>query len=168
MITISKTKIKSFSQTSYDDMIEALPFHKLLCTCGRKGDLIKHGRYTRYIKVSLSSEPIKILRVLCKSCGKTHAILPEWLVPYSTVLLKHQLDIIKAYLTGKSTKPIMTEHPIIDESAIGHIIRRFKRHWMQRLASYNIPVDSNIIFACFQTFGRQLMQIKCTPNILFS
>lgn len=168
MITISETKIKSFSQSSYDEMIEDLPFHKLLCTCGRKGDLIKHGRYTRYMKVSLRSEPLKILRVLCKSCGKTHAILPKWLVPYSTVLLKHQLDIISAYLAGTSTKPIMAEHPVIDESEIGHIKKRFRKHWMQRLASYDIPIDSNIIFACFHIFGRQIMQIKCTPNLLFS
>lgn len=148
-------------------MIETLPFHKLSCTCGRRGDLIKHGRYSRCVKASSESEPIKILRVLCKSCGKTHALLPEWLVPYSSILLKDHLDILNAYLAGKSIKPIMEANPLIDESAIGYIIKQFRRHWQQRLAAFRIPLDKNIVHACFQTFARQLMQIKCTPNLLF-
>ena len=95
-------------------------------------------------------------------------MLPQWLVPYSSVLLKDHIAILQAHLSGRSSQPIMEENPVIDESTIGYIIRQFKRHWLQRLLTYKIPLDKNIISACFQTFGRQLMQIKCTPNLLFS
>jgi len=168
MITISTKKIKSFFQKTYDNMVENLPFHKLTCTCGRSGEMIRHGRYSRSIKSSTGIESIRILRVRCKSCGKTHALLPEWLVPYSSVLLKDHLEILKAYLAGKSVKPIMEVTPLIDESTVGYIVKQFKRHWQQRLAAFKIPIDENIVCACFQAFGRQFMQIKCTLNLLFS
>ena len=61
----------------------------------------------------------------------------------------------------------MAKQPVIDESAIGYIIRQFKRHWLSRLTAFQIPLDKNIVPACFRVFGRQLMQIKCTPNLLF-
>lgn len=168
MITISNPKINTFTQAAYDELIEQLPFHQLACTCGRRGELIRHGYYTRRVKVTLGAEPLRILRVLCKCCGKTHALAPDWLVPYSSVLLKDQIRILQAHLAGQSTKPIMAEQPVLDESAIGYIIRQFKRHWRERLAAFSIKLDHNIVCACFEAFGRQLMQIKCTPNRLFS
>jgi hypothetical protein len=168
MITITEQKIKCFSQQSYDEMIEELPFHKLSCTCGRRSDLVRHGRYNRFVKVSARMESIKVLRVLCKSCGKTHALLPEWIVPFSSVLLKDHIEIIKTHLSGESIKPVMAENPMIDESNIRYIVKQFRRHWLQRLATCRISLDKHIIHACFQTFSRQFMQIKCTPNLLFS
>ena len=177
MITISQSKIKSVTQTAqgesitqaaYNEIIQRLAFHKLSCTCGRHGDLVRHGYYNRSVKTALSSRAIRILRVRCKSCGKTHALLPESLVPYSSVTLKVHVEILRAFIAGQSTRPIMEANPIIDESTIGYITRQFKRHWLPRLASFKIPLDKNIVPACFRTFGRQFMQIKCTPNLLFS
>ena len=171
MITIFTQKSNGASQKttqeSYDELIERIPFHQLRCTCGRCGDLIRHGYYTRKIKALLSSVILRILRVICKDCGKTHALVPDWLVPYSSILLKDQVQILQAHLSGESMEPIMAEQPVIDESAIGYIIRQFKRHWLPRLTAFQIPLDKNIVPACFRVFGRQLMQIKCTPNLLF-
>ena len=143
-------------------------FHQLACTCWRCGDLIQHGYYTRRIKITLGSEPLRILRVICNWCGKTHALAPDWQVPYSSVLLKDHVRILQAHLAGQRTVPIMAEQPIIDESALGYIIRQFRRHWRERLAAFSIKLDHNIVSACFEAFGRQLMQIKCTPNRLFA
>lgn len=175
MITIylpkSNTDLQEISQETlqqdYNELIERIPFHQLCCTCGRCGDHIRHGYYTRKIKVLLGLVPLRILRVICKACGKTHALTPDWLVPYSSVLLKDQVQILQAHLRGESMEPIMAQQPVIDESAIGYIIRQFKRHWLPRLTAFGIPLDKNIVPACFRAFGRQLMQIKCTPNLLF-
>ena len=101
MITISQSKIKSVTQTAqgesitqaaYNEIIQRLAFHKLSCTCGRHGDLVRHGYYNRSVKAALRSWVIRILRVRCKSCGKTHALLPESLVPYSSVTLKVHVE----------------------------------------------------------------------------
>ena len=172
MITIYLPKSNQFPQEdhqrAYDELIDQIPFHQLRCTCGRCGDLIRHGSYTRKIKVSLGYQRLKINRVICKACNKTHALTPDWLIPYSSILLKDQIQILQAHLSGESMEPIMAEQPVIDESAIGYIIRQFKRHWLPRLTAFQIPLDKNIVPACFRAFGRQLMQIKCTPNLLFS
>lgn len=175
MITIYLPKSNQFPQepqedyqSAYDELIDQIPFHQLRCTCGRCGDLIRHGYYTRKIKVQCASERLRINRVICKSCGRTHALTPDWLVPYSSILLKDQIQILLSHLVGSSMEPIMAQAPAIDESAIGYIIRQFKRHWLPRLTAFQIPLDKNIVPACFRAFGRQLMQIKCTPNLLFS
>lgn len=154
-------------QQYYDDLIEWLSFHQLCCPCGRCGDLIRHGYYTRKIKTFMGTMKIRILRVICKACGKTHALIPDWVVPYSSVLLQDQVQILQAHLNGESMEPIMEQHLAIDESAIGYIIRQFKRHWQARLEAFGIPLDKNIVLGCFRAFGRQFMQIKKTPNVLF-
>jgi hypothetical protein len=167
MITISIKKSNSFSQFSYNLMIKFLPFHKLQCTCGQNGNLIKHGYYNRCVKVSGDLVDLIVLRVRCKSCKKTHSILPDCLVPYSRILLKDHLKIIHAYLNKQSFEPIMIDNLLIDESNTSYIIKSFRQNWKERLSSYGISLDNQLIIMCFKYFSRQFMQVKRTVNILF-
>jgi len=169
MITHTENKIKSLSQKSYDDFLEDIPFHKLLCSCGKVGHLIKHAYYTRTVKTPDSPVSIRILRVICKRCGKTHAIFPQVIVPYSQILINDHIDIIKTYIANRSFEPIMMANEYIDESNIRYIIRQFLRHWKERIDAFHISINetfSNIIIPCLEIFKKQFMQIKCTPNIL--
>jgi hypothetical protein len=169
MITIFSTKIKSFSQESYNTMIKNLPYHRLSCTCGQKGHLIKHGYYYRFVKIYGKLCKLKILRLICKCCGKTQAILPNWIVPYSQVLLKDFITVIQHFLKKLSFETIMNKNLLIDESNIRYIIRQFKRHWKERLAVFKIPiVDRITTIMSFKKYNRQFMQIKSTSNTLFS
>ena len=168
MITIFAEKIKSFSQKNYNRIIDDLPFHKLSCTCEQKGCLIKHGYYNRSIKSPEGLVELSILRVRCKSCKKTHAIIPSWIIPYSRILYHDQISIIYSYLNHLSFEPIMLLNLLIDEGNIRYIIHQYLTHWKERIASFGGDVHSLIIKSCFKHFSRQFMQIKCTPNILFS
>lgn len=168
MITIFTKKSKSFSQEGYRKTINELPFHKLSCTCKQKGTLIKHGYYDRSIKVSRFLFKLSILRVYCKSCKKTHAILPSWIVPYSRVLYHDHISIIYSYLNNLSFEPIMQSNLLIDEGNIRYIIRQYLSHWRERIASFDGEVDLSVTKSCFKHFSRQFMQIKRTANILFS
>lgn len=168
MITISSNKCNTFNQKNYDELIENLPFHKLTCSCGRKGCLIKHGYYKRSIKVNGALITIKMLRVICKSCNKTHAVIPESIVPYSRISLKDQLEIINYHINNLSFESLMTRNYLIDENNIRYIINNFIKHWRERLKSFDIHLDENLVDLCFKFFDRQFMQIKCTSNILFS
>ena len=170
MITIITNKINTLNQISYNIFLENIEMHQLSCSCGLSGCLIKHGYYTRFIKTSHGIIQLSILRVKCKHCGKTHAIFPALIVPYSQVLLNTHLSIITAYISKSSFEPIMTANEFIDESNIKYIIRQFIRHWKERIASFEFSVfDSLDILSkqCLNTFKRQFMQIKCTENILF-
>ncbi len=168
MITIISKNFKSFSQKNYDSLIDALDFHRLPCTCGRKGDLIKHGHYDRSIKTPLGFVALLILRVKCKSCHRTHAILPSTIVPYSQVSLSDHIKIIQAFNQKESFDSIMLANLLIDEGNIRSIIRQYRIHWKERLASFGGLLNSSLTRSCFRHFSRQFMQIKWTANCLFS
>ena len=168
MITIISKNFKSFSQNNYDLFLDALPFHCLFCTCGRKGDLIRHGYYSRSIKTPQGLVILSLLRVKCKSCHRTHAILPSTIVPYSQISFGDHIKIIQAFNRQESFEPIMLANLLIDESNIRSIIRQYRIHWKERLASFGGILDSSLIQSCFRHFSRSFMQIKCTANCLFS
>lgn len=171
MITITTNKIKYLSQNSYNKFIESINIQKLTCSCSLSGQLIKHAYYSRTIKTSDGPVIIIILRVKCKSCGKTHAIFPGLIVPYSQISLYDHISIIRLYNSGASFEPLMIKNEYIDESNIRYIIRQYLRHWKERIAAFSLSIQGNIhslIIKCLKTFRRQFMQIKCTPNILFS
>ena len=167
MITNFDIKIKCLIQKNYNEFIKSIDFHKLTCSCGMSGQLIKHAYYDRHIKTPDAVITITILRVKCKSCGKTHALFPECIVPYSQILLDDHISIINAYNNGSSFEPIMIANEFIDESNISYIIKQYLRYWRERIISFKISLDLSISKQCLKFFKQQFMQIKCTPNILF-
>ncbi|WP_425359771.1 DUF6431 domain-containing protein [Clostridium beijerinckii] len=132
------------------------------------GQLIKHAYYDRHIKMLEGVITLTILRVKCTCCGKTHAIFPESIVPYSQIILTDHTTIINAYNSGFSFEPIMMANEFIDESNISYIIKQYLRYWKERISSFKIPLDLSISKQCLKLFKQQFMQIKCIQNILFS
>lgn len=112
---------------------------------------------------------LHVCRVICSHCGKTLALLLTSIVPYSQVSFADQARIVSCYENSGCYSQIMDETPAIDENCIHAIIRRFVRHWLQRLLSMRQPVCASLglVQSCFVHFSRQFMQIKNTPNILF-
>ena len=66
-----------------------------------------HARYTRSLidfedgKVVYGAVEIK--RVRCASCGHTHAILPDYIIPYTTYSLPFILRVLCAHFLGSET-----------------------------------------------------------------
>lgn len=168
MITNLNIKIKYLTQDNYNKFIENIDFHKLSCSCGMSGQLIKHAYYDRHIKMPEGVITLTILRVKCTCCGKTHAIFPESIVPYSQILLTDHITIINAYNSGSSFEPIMMANEFIDESNISYIIKQHLRYWKERISSFKISLDLSISKQCLKLFKQQFMQIKRIQNILFS
>jgi hypothetical protein len=166
MITNIAAKIKYLSQKIYSEFLDSISFHKLTCSCGISGNLIKHAYYNRSIKTPVGLVGIRILRVKCKCCGKTHAIFPECIVPYSQILLEDHIKIVIAYIENSSFQPIMMTNLLIDESNIRYIINKYLHHWKEKIAAFLIPMGINLSYDCLCSFKRQFMQIKCIPNIL--
>ncbi len=81
MISLKSNQI-NINIKNYEKSIQFFNCFSLKCSCGCKGCLIKHGYYTRKISINNKIYTINILRVKCKSCGKTHAILPFFVIPY--------------------------------------------------------------------------------------
>lgn len=169
MITIMMPFGKPLTQKSYENTINQLQFHQLTCTCGMSGTLTVHGYYTRRLKTEDHEISLKICRVKCSHCNKTHALLPSLIVPYSQVSLEDHISIIQTYEGTKKFTDIMDTTPSIDENLIASIIRRYVSHWLQKLRSFHLkllPAD-RLVKKCFSLFMNQFMQIRQTPNILF-
>lgn len=96
MITVFVSENNPISQKSYDDAMDQLDPFRLPCTCGCSGSLIRYGSYRRSVKADGTKFPLIIRRVLCQSCGRSHALIPSSLVPYSQIPLKDQASLIQA------------------------------------------------------------------------
>jgi len=170
MITVMTDKIKTLDQISYYKFLETIIFYQLTCSCGMSGCLIGHGYYERSIKTPKGIFRLSIQRVKCKHCGKTHALFPYIIVPYSQISLEDYLSIIAAYTNETSFVPIMDANNFIDESNIRHVIRQFLRHWKERIAAFGFSMTDGARALSEQslgTFKRQFMQIKSGSNIRF-
>lgn len=86
-------------------MLGSLQFHQLKCTCGHSACLSVHGYYHRTVRTSKGSFRLRICRVICSECGRTHAILPESIVPYDQISLEDQRVIVIAYENGTDRNP---------------------------------------------------------------
>lgn len=170
MITCFVPNGKSFSQIDYDEMIDGIPFHQLCCSCDAHGTLIKHAYYTRHLKLENHTCILCVLRVKCKSCGRTHAILPSCCIPYSQLSLSCQIQIIQYHSSLIPASPYLTwQNPDISERDIHYVLTQYKAFWHQRLLSFSINLrnDFTFISSCFSFCKLQFMQIRCTFNILF-
>lgn len=172
MITVNSNKINTLNQISYNKLINSININQITCSCGHSGCLIKHAYYSRSIKISGGIKlSLSILKIKCSICGKTHAVLPSILVPYSQVLLQDHISIIINDSYQMTQTPVMNNNPLIDESSIAYIVRSFRKHWQQRLNTFKINISTSVkllVKLCFKYFSRQFMQIKCTENIFYT
>ena len=163
MITIN-CSLDNITQDNYDNIVNNLSLNALKCPICFHSDFVIHGYYSRSLKTPAGIITLKILRVRCRACGSTHAVLLSSIVPYSTVPLYAHIIIT----SGGDYDQLMNDVHSIDESNISYIRRMFNSFWKQKLLSENIFFDDLLSFNCFSLFHRQFMQIKCTSNILFS
>lgn len=170
MITLFVKESNPITPNFYNNLIANLPFHQLRCPCGHAGALSVHGYYYRHIKTSTGRLRFRICRVKCEACGKTHALLPSSFVPHSQIPLKDHIEIITAYESDAPTATILSKNDSADESSFRYIIRQYLKYWKQKLISEKINIHpiSELIHSCFKCYSRQFMQIKCTPNLIFS
>ena len=169
MITLFVEENNPLTPTFYNSFIADLQFHQLKCSCGHAGGLSVHGYYHRFVKTSEGKLCFNICRVVCESCGKTHALLLSTMVPYSQLSLQDHIQIIAAYEETLPTASLLKDNGTIDESSIRHVTTNYRQHWKQRLISHSISITciSILIKQCFLAYSRQFMQIKCTSNYLF-
>ena len=172
MITLNVPQDKKITQKSYDEILDGLGFHRLFCPCcGRAGGLTRHGRYGRGIKIKGELIKLRIVRVKCENCGKTHALLPSYIVPYTRILLEEQLEIVRQSEGERNYTAVMNANALIDESNVRSVIRRYRRSWKERLISFGLSIREEaeaLVKSCFRYFRRQFLQIRGSPNGLFS
>lgn len=170
MITVLVEDCNTVTQSFYDDVINSLQLHQLRCSCGHSGCLSVHGYYRRHVHTADSSCHLSVMRVKCSECSATHAILLSSIVPYSQISLSVQVSIIEKALTpGSDRNSVCDGNPDIDENNVKSVVRRFRKHWQEKLRSEGISLQPviDLIKSCFSFYSAQFMQIQRTYNSLF-
>ena len=88
-----------------ENILNFFGFWKYLCPCcGSRNSLIRHAKYERYICLFENNvfvcHTITVLRLKCKSCNTTHAILPADVIPFKIF----SFTCIRICLTGYFTQ----------------------------------------------------------------
>lgn len=169
MITVIVHDCNNFTQDFYDSVVCSIQTHQLTCSCGHSACLRIHGYYKREVRSSSGCHTLRILRVKCAECGRTHAVLLSSIVPYQQVCLESQRVIVKAFEEHGDTMQACTPSGSIDENNVKSILRRYRRHWQEKLRSQEIPPDgwAGLVRSCFACFSAQFMQVRRSRNILF-
>ena len=91
--SFDENNLKNFEthseQNSYIQslMPDITDIHSQVCPwCHAKNKFIKYGTYSRNISFVIDNNVenynVKVQRIMCKSCKHTHALLPNFIVPY--------------------------------------------------------------------------------------
>lgn len=169
MLTTEAKECKNISQEYYDYLVDNLQIHRIQCpSCHHFGNMVIHGYYQRWAKSFRKTFRLRIQRLKCNECGKTHAILPSSLVPYNQISTDSQIQIAQAVETGISPQTLIETESDIDENNVKYVVRKYRRHWKERLRAEGIDFGDMRFFIrlCFFIFYRQFMQIRRVFNPL--
>ena len=148
MITLKVDKLnREISQKLYDEIIESVDIHLLECTCKRH-NMVVHGYYSRKIKTNNGNIELVVLRVRCKDCGRTHAVLISFIVPYQSIEMSVLIDIID----DGDIEKIMSANPSIDEISVYRVKKRFKSRYKSWMKSLNLTFEDDLVFLSFEYF----------------
>lgn len=151
MIRIKKTSIQLFNEymLSYSWESEACPW------CGSKGNCVFHGFYTRSMTDFVHGKTVYgevcVLRLRCTSCGHTHAILPDVIVPYSVYGLFFILRVLAEYFLHLYTAEKLCARFGISASTLYRFRDIFlsqKQQWLGMLASAETTPSAFIKCIC--------------------
>ena len=114
-INIVKREIKRYEEECNYGYIE--------CPCCGSDKLISYGGYERNVIVYNTYTKVKIKRVMCKECGKTHSLIPYFLTPY------YQYE--KTFIYRVCIEKILKEVGICELALSVKISRQVLYQWMK-------------------------------------
>ena len=142
--------------------------------CGSTGNCRPHAHYDRYIvdfcDGCVSQEHLSILRLYCKSCRHTHAVLPDFIIPYSTYGITFILRVLQAYFSRSESGSLRTVESICHAFGIScrllyrwlDLFRTHKYRWLGVLEDSEISavafIDDLLNTFSFSDFLRGFFQ----------
>ena len=95
-------RIKKLSRQLFEEYMLSFSWENEICPwCASTGNCTSYGSYNRNIIDFANGRTVYgevcVLRLICNSCGHTHAILPDSIIPYSTYGLFFILRALAEY-----------------------------------------------------------------------
>jgi hypothetical protein len=156
----------------YDRFLESRELKKALknwaCTCGWTGGLHRYGGYDRPYISNGQTEILWVQRIRCSYCGKTHALLPAHLIPYSRTPAEVKMQIVLAMGKKEKQEQIMAVYPDLEERDFRRIRRDYHKSWESRISLEELKkrfasltpawAAAEITRHCLISAGKQFMQ----------
>lgn len=149
--------------------------------CGAQGSCQIHAYYDRSLVDFIGGSPVRhslcILRLIC-TCGHTHAILPDFIIPYSGYGLFFILRVLAEYFLRRDAVEKLCERFSITLSQLHRWLRLFqmqKEEWLGALSSmetsgfsflsflYTQPAYSDFASSFVRRFARSFLQSHKNP-----
>ena len=171
MIIISNDTVylkKEFTQETYDQALIRVDMKGLECDCGSNGKLVKIGYYQRYYKTSTRKICIQIQRVMCKHCGRTHALFVECMVPSSMLLVTTQIELLRSYYNHRLEEFLLV-YPTIERSNAFYVVKNFEKKWSKILKLTGLSLmdeEKKIIKVFIKKYQMQFMQMRSYSKIV--
>lgn len=164
MISVYVRDFNGFiSQDIYDSIINQIDLNTVKCNCGHYGvELFAY--YERYVIAASGKVYLRITRVKCPFCNKSHALLPSFIIPYSHVLLDDQIRII----SNDDKEGLMAEKPEIDDGCVNRIRRNYNRFFRERMLSFGFSFEDDVVLLCYRHFKTNFNQIRRCNYVLYS
>jgi transposase-like protein len=161
---------KLSDEAIFQEATNSFSYHNERCPgCGATGMFSPYGDYFRNL-VSLDGKrvtesSVNPLRFKCLSCGKTHALLPDILIPYSPYSLRFMHTVLVAYFERNMTVLEVCTYYGIAVSTLYAWKDRLLEHkdlLLGILASLKEPVDAFLrgLFASIR-LSEQLKDFFC-------
>lgn len=119
--------------------------------CESTGNLHIHSYYKRnlidFINGNVVHHDISITRVVCDSCGTTHAILPDFIIPYCSYSLFFVLQVLGTYFMHLFSVEKLCERFSITLKQLYKWVSLWKSHkelWLGYLDNLETPSRSFI------------------------
>lgn len=177
MIILSSEKSNKIFKEIIQNYLNNVNFGLLECPNCYSNDIIRWGFYERNIiffsdenKLNVESDIIKIQRVRCKSCGKTHALLPIGIIPYKQLTTEIVNELIIS-ISSTSLDNTFSRFNYVRESSIKKIWLDFKKKHFSLLSTLTktrnvlnaislIKENINAQLDYIYNYKRVFMQIK--------
>lgn len=121
--------------------------------CNTTGKLQIHSYYKRYLidftRGKCVRHEITILRCVCKSCGSTHAILPDFIIPYCSYSLFFILSVLGEYFLRLRSIDQLCERFSITSGQLYkwlHLWKIHKSKWLGFLNDFEVS-DKKFLFS---------------------
>lgn len=159
MIICQCHTVNDLSQVYYDQVVLGLDRSLIQCPDCKQLGFYVNSYYEHSFKLAGSPDKtvILIMQVICKTCGKTHAVLLSSMIPWSQISLQDTLIILKLEPSSPGTE----NNPLISHEDRVRLRRAFRLFWKERLKAFNISIDDSLSNTCIFHHHRQFMQIHC-------
>lgn len=150
----------------FNQAMLTINIHEQICPFCKTAhpDWIKHAVYERYL-ISFENNhsvtyTILVTRYRCSSCGHTHAVLPEFIIPYQSYSFLFIITVMRAYFTKALTVEKICEKYDISISTLYSWKKLFLRHKKIWLGILNDSYTCPIYFLTSFTLEHRLKQLK--------